>query len=107
MSYLSELRSGAITPAQFLKKSAAWLADLVGLTDAKIDEVVAAADKATDEAEERAKELFSALIAQSFPAVPGGLRDVVVEQAVQVAFKVIDAGLAGFGEELKKITPDA
>lgn len=106
MSYISELKKGALSPAGFVKRSAGWLARLAGFTDSKVDELVQKADAWTDEAEDEAAALFSAFIGRTFPAVPKQLRDVLALRGAQIGLQAIDAGLAGFGEELKKFAPD-
>jgi hypothetical protein len=107
MSYASELKAGKLTVGQFLKKSAGWIARLAGFTDAKVDELVARADLLTDEVEDDVAAVFSVYIAQAFPIVPAKLREAAAIHAAQLGMKGIDMVLAGLGEELKKLTPDA
>lgn len=107
MSYLSDLKSGKLSIPGFAKKSAGWLARLAGFSDAKIDAIVQRADQLTDAAEDDAAKVFEGLIANAFPAVPSGLRQVLALRAAHAGLQLIDAGLAGLGEELKKIAPSA
>jgi len=101
MSYLSDLKNGVLSPAGFFKKSIGWFAKQTGLTDAKVDELVAKADQATDEHAAQVEAIFAGLIATAFPALPAAARDVLAHRAATAGLEVVDVGIGAAGAMIK------
>lgn len=101
MSYLSDLKAGALTPLGFLKKSVGWFARQAGLTDDKVDELVKEADRLTDEHVAEVEAIFGGLIAQAFPALPSAAREVLAHRAAVAGLEAIDMGIGAAGAVIK------
>lgn len=101
MSYLSDLKNGKLTPVQFLKQSVGWLARQVGLTDDKVDELVAEADHATDAAVAGIEATIAGLIVTAFPALPEAARLVIAHRAAVAALETVDVAVSAAGSVIK------
>jgi hypothetical protein len=95
MSYLSQLKNKQIGAKTFLAKSVRYLKEKLGLTvsDAAVDQAVAAADQLTD-AVEAAVKIY---LAATLPQLPA----VLATSAATTVLAHIDAAIAGAGNVIK------
>ena len=100
-SYLSQLKSGALSPLGFFKKSAGWFARQAGADDATIDALVEKADKATDDAVAIVEGAIVAAISAAFPALPASAAVVVAHRVAVMAMEQVDVAISAAGAVIK------
>ena len=101
MSYLSDLKSGKLSPLGFFKKSAGWLAREAGADDDMVDRVIAEADKATDEAVAAVEAALATVLATAFPVLPAAARDVISHRVAVMAMEQVDVAISAAGAVIK------
>lgn len=101
MSYLSDLKAGKLDPIGFFKRSAGWLARQAGADDETVDRVIADVDKKTDALVDGVEGAISALLASSFPALPGAARAVIAHRVAVLAMEQVDVAISAAGAVIK------